>query len=250
MMDYNKISKAFQEQLGLKYLPVGLQFTDKMPENALHIKNKAKACIAPLIFKSAKGKTIAFDKDSTGLPCASFYLGYTDWIFPGIEKFLSNESVFGREPEGFIESPEKAKKMVESFIPKEKRQNTVVFKPISSFEPMEKPTLIVFFANADQISALVYLISFSAPLEERIHTPFASACMSMFTIPLKYALAGKKKAIWGFHDVSARKTLPKDLMSITLTYNLFEEIYSNLDSSFLQTENWKRLKNRNQEMIK
>ena len=114
------------------------------------------------------------------------------------------------------------------------------------FTKNEKPEIVIFFANADQLSALVYLVSFGAPAEERIITQFASACMSIFTVPLKYANEGKKRAVWGLHDVSARKNLPKDIMSFSLTYNLFMEVYNNINDSFIMTENWEKLKHRNQ----
>ena len=104
---------------------------------------------------------------------------------------------------------------------------------------------MILFANADQLSGLVYLINYSSPTEERISTPFASACSSVFTILLKYAQQGLNKAVWGLHDISARKRLLKDLMTISMPYSLFEELYNNIDESFLMTENWKVIKNRN-----
>ena len=246
MKSFSTISTEIQEKLGMRLSPVGMLFSEKMPDDSLHIKKKGVGCITPLIFQSAKGKVVAFNNDTTGWPCSSFYLGYSDWIFPGIEKFLSNESVHGREPERFLKNPKIAKKFVESYIPSKLRSNTIIFKPLELFTKNEKPEIVIFFANADQLSALVYLVTFGAPAEERITTQFASACMSVFTVPLKYANEGKKRAVWGLHDVSARKNLPKDLMSFSLTYNLFMEVYNNINDSFIMTENWEKLKHRNQ----
>ena len=245
MKDFRTISLEIKEKLGMQLSPVGMLFSEKMPDNSLHLKKKRLGCITPLIFKSAKGKVVAFNDDSTGWPCSSFYLGYSEWIFPGIENFLSNESVHGREPERFLKSPKIAKEFVESYTPKEKRRNTIIFKPLELFLKSEKPELVIFFANADQLSALVYLITFGAPMEERIVTQFASACMSIFTVPLKYANEGRKKAVWGLHDVSVRKSLPKDLMSLSMPYNLFMEVYNNISDSFIMKENWEKLKRRN-----
>ncbi len=243
--DFRSISFEIQEKLGMKLSPVGMMFSDKMPDNSLHFRKKGTGCITPLIFKSAKGKVVAFDDNSTGLPCSSFYLGYSKWIFPGIEKFLSNESVHGRQPERLLKNPKMAKEFVESYIPENKRNNAIIFKPLELFLKNEKPVIVIFFANADQLSALVYLISFGAPMEERIVTKFASACMSIFTVPLKYANEGKKMAVWGLHDVSVRKSLPKELMSLSMTYDLFMEVYNNINDSFIATENWEKLKRRN-----
>jgi hypothetical protein len=231
MSDYKRISNEIKEGLGMQFDPVGVCFSDRIPGDAMHFKKESRGCIAPLIFKSARGRVVAFDRPATGLPCASFYLGYSEWIFPGIEKFLSNENVNGREPE--------------RFVPGKMRDNVIIFKPLGLFTESEKPELVLFFVHADQLSALVFLIGYGAPLEERIVTRFASACMSMFTLPLKYAEAGEKKAVWGFHDVSARKRLPRDLMTLTLTYDLFIEVVEHLGESFIQTETWDDLRKRN-----
>jgi hypothetical protein len=245
MTDFDKISVNIQEKLGMELSPVGVFLPEKLPEYAMHLNRKNQGCLATRIYTSAKGKVIAFDEHSTGRACASFYLGYSEWIFPGIEKFLSHETVNGREPERFLKNPEIAKECIEYYVPKEKRNTAIIFKPLELFSKDEKPELVIFFANPDQLSALVFLITYEAPLEERIDTRFASACMSMFTIPLKYAEEGKKKAVWGFHDISARKTIPRDLMSLTMTFDLFREVYGNLGDSFVTTETWEKLRSRN-----
>jgi len=245
MKDLKFISKDIREKLGMNISPVGVLLTDSIPEDAFHFKKKGSGCIATMIYNSSKGKIIAFDENTTGLPCSAFYLGYSDWIFDGIEQFLSNECVWGREPERFIKTPEMAKKFVDSYLHKPHRKGAVVFKPLEFFKGNEKPELVIFFVNADQISALQYLIGFEAPREERIVSRFASACMSIFTVPMEYAQRCEKKAVWGFHDISQRSKIPKEITSMTFTFPLFEEICQNLDESFLSTEHWEKLKERN-----
>jgi hypothetical protein len=68
--------------------------------------------------------------------------------------------------------------------------------------------------------------------------------MSVFTVPILYAEKGEKKAVWGFHDISKRNRISKDITSMTLTYPLFEEICENLDESFVITEHWEQLRER------
>lgn len=245
MRNLKSVSQVFREKLNMNISPVGVLLTDTIPEDSLHFKKKGKGCVATMIYNSAKGTVFAFDKDTTGLPCSAFYLGYTDWIFDGIEKFLSNECVWGREPERFIKNPEMAKEFVESYVPESHRKGAIVFKPLELFTEEEQPELVIFFVNADQISALQYLIGFKAPREERIVSRFASACMSVFTVPMEYAQKGEKKAVWGFHDISVRSKLPQDITSMTFTRPLFEEICEILDESFLHTEHWEKLMRRN-----
>jgi hypothetical protein len=245
MVDYKNISSTFKEKLLLEYQPVGFFYTYKKPDNAVGFKNKGGGCIMPLIFTSVKGKTAAFDENSTGYPCSAFYLGYKDWIFPGIEKFLSNGPFPGRECERIVKTADLAENYVKSLRHAEKEKGWAVFKPLEEFTGEEKPELVIFFANADQLSALTYLLYYDAPEDEdRIVGRFASACAAVTTIPLKYARANQKKAVWGMHDISVRSKLPKDLMTLTFPFELLAEMWLNIENSFLTTTRWNKVANR------
>ncbi len=126
-----------------------------------------------------------------GVPCSAFYLGYGEWIFPGIEYFLSHGPVPGRECERFVKTPELAREYVASFKSARRREGAIVFKPVRAFTAGEEPVAVSLFADADRMSALVFLAHYAHPLSrDRIETGFASACMSLFTIPLRYADEG------------------------------------------------------------
>lgn len=245
MIDYKKISNSFKEKLLLEYHPVGFFYTDKKPDNSIGFKNKGGGCIMPLIFTCAKGKTAAFNEGSTGYPCSAFYLGYKDWIFPGIEKFLSNGPFPGRECERIVKTAGLAENYVKSLRPAEKEKGWAVFKPLEEFSGEEKPEVVIFFANADQLSALTYLLYFDAPEEDdRIVGRFASACAAVTTVPLKYARTNQKKAVWGLHDISVRPKLPKDLMTLTFPFELLAEMWINIEESFLTSERWNKVAKR------
>jgi len=245
-MNVNKTALNLTEKLGLENLPVGMFFSENKPSKAIGFKSKGNGCILPLIFQGAKGKTVAFDHDTTGWNCSAFYLGYQDWIFEGIECFLSDGVVNGRMGERFIKTDKQAKSFVEKFKPEILNKKITVFKPLADFEEDEKPELVIFFANADQISALVYLLHFNAPeRDDLVVTSFISGCGSVVTLPLKLKREGKRQAVWGLHDISVRRRLPKDLMTLTMPYELLSEINNDIDQSFVITENWKELKERN-----
>ncbi|MGV8134664.1 MAG: DUF169 domain-containing protein [Mangrovibacterium sp.] len=233
-------------KLKLQYQPVGLMLAEHKPFNAICFKKSGSGCIASLIFSAAKGKTVAIDKNSTGYACSAFYLGYADWIFNGIEFFLSHSPVpIGMECERFVESPDLAREFVKSYVPLEHTNKTYVFKPVLAFKEDEKPETVLFFANADQLSALVFLIQHAHPLDyDKVKTGFASACQAMVTIPLQYARKGENKAFWGMHDISVRTALPKDIMTMAMPYTLFEEICIQAPQSFLITEKWKQIEKR------
>jgi uncharacterized protein (DUF169 family) len=245
MIDLKQISSSFRNKLLLNYTPVGFYYSEKKPDGALGFKEKGGGCIMPLIFTSAKGKTVAFDENTTGWPCSAFYLGFSDWIFPGIEKFLSNGPFPGRECERIVKTAEQAESYVKSLRSPEKAKGYAIFKPLEEFTAEEKPEVVIFFANADQLSALTYLLYFDAPQDEdRIVGRFASACAAVTTMPVKYARAGQKKAVWGLHDISVRPKLPKDLMTLAFPLELLIEMWENMDESFLNTSRWEKVADR------
>ena len=245
-MCVKELAVSLKEKLGLGNLPIGMFFSESKPENAISFKSKGNGCILPLIFKSAQGKTIAIDQDTTGWNCSAFYLGYQDWIFDGIECFLSDGVVDGREGERFIKTSKQAKSFVEFYQPKTLNTKVTVFKPLSEFEQDETPEIVIFFVNADELSALVYLLHFNAPeSEDRIVTRFISGCGSIVTLPMKLKKEGKMQAVWGMHDISVRRRLPKELMTLTMPYELLIEIAKDIDQSFIITESWKAIRERN-----
>lgn len=237
-IDHSKISKDFKQALALQYSPVGFTTVDEKPEGALGFKKCGTGCIMPLIFTGARGKTVAFDAHSCGYACSAFYLGYTDWIFQGIEHFLSDGSLLSPRCERFIKTPAMAKSFVEASKPAQKTEGFTIFKPLEAFSADEHPEAVIFFANADQLSGLVYLLHFNAPQEERVATHFASACGSVVTFPRLYAKRGEKKAVWGLHDISARARLPQDLMTLSMPFDLLVEVWSEMGESFLKGEQW------------
>lgn len=250
-MNIKELAESFKEKLGLGNFPVGMFFSESRPEHAIGFKSKGNGCILPLIYKSAQGKTIAIDQDTTGWNCSAFYLGYQDWIFEGIECFLSDGVVNGREGERFIKSEIQAKSFVESYRPKTLNTKVTIFKPLSDFEQNEKPEIVIFFVNPDELSALVYLLHFNSPeREDLIVTRFISGCGSIVTLPMKLKNEGKKQAVWGMHDISVRKRLPADLMTLTMPYELFVEINNDIDESFIITDSWKAIKERNNQNTK
>lgn len=59
------------------------------------------------------------------------------------------------------------------------------------------------------------------------------------------AVSFKDKLGLGMHDISVRRRLPKDLMTLTMPYELFAEINKDIDQSFIITDSWKAIKERN-----
>jgi uncharacterized protein (DUF169 family) len=245
-MNTREIGLKLKNDLGLKYFPIGILFSDRMPDNAKKFMKKGAGCIVPLIFSSAKGDIVAIDKDSTGWDCSAFYLGYQDWIFEGIECFLADGVVFGRNGERFIKTKSQAKEYVKSFKPKELNTRVTIFKPLEKFTDEEDPEVVLFFVTPDELSGLVFLLHYNSPdKDDVVISRFLSGCGSIVTMPMKYRVEGTKKAVMGMFDISARLRLPKDILTLAMPVDLLIDMYKEIDKSFIITDNWKNIKERN-----
>ena len=248
MMTPKRIAKDFTEALKLnKYKPCGVFFSNTKPENSLELKRKGNGCIVPLILKASTGIPVVFAEESTGWPCSAFYLGFQDSIFEGIEYFLSNKDDFWRPCERFIQNPGLAKTLIENIQPVKLSKPYLVVKPLEDFADQEEPESVLFFTNADQLSALVFLAHYDAPGNtDRVLAPFASACMALVTMPLKMARKKEQKAVIGLFYISARTRMPANLLSFALPWPFMKKLGEFLPESFLTTHNWKTIKERNE----
>jgi hypothetical protein len=247
LMNPIKIAKSFSDALKLdKYKPCGVYFSDEKPENALELKKKGNGCIVPLILKASTGIPVVFAEESTGWPCSAFYLGFQDTIFEGIEYFLSNKDDFWRPCERFIQDPGLAKTLIENIHPVKPNKTYLVIKPLEEFSADEEPESVLFFVNADQLSALVFLSHFDAPGSmDRVLAPFASSCMALVTLPLKLARKNEEKAVLGNFDIAARTRMPADLLSFALPSTFLKKLAEFLPESFVTTHNWQTIQERN-----
>lgn len=246
-MTPNQIAKDFTEALKLnKYKPCGVYFSNNKPENALELKKKGNGCIVPLILKASTGVPVVFAEESTGWPCSAFYLGFQDTIFEGIEFFLSNKDDFWRPCERFIQNPGLAKTLIENIQPVKPTKHYLVVKPLEDFTNDEEPESVLFFVNADQLSAMVFLSHYDAPGSmDRVLSPFASACMALVTLPMKLTRKKEEKAVTGLFDIAARTRMPSDLLSFAMPYTFLKKLAKFLPESFVTTHNWKTIKERN-----
>lgn len=238
------IGEDFKRTLGSNLHPIGFGYRAERPAGAMSLKTKGNGCVMPLILSAARGKTVAIDEETTGWPCSAYYLGYTNWIFPGIECYLS-DGLPTRECERFIATPHQARMYVERLRAQPHERGVAVFEPLALTADEHRPEVVIFFADADRLSALVFLAHFHDPsMDDRVVAPFASACAAVTTFPLRYARAGQERMVWGMHDIAARARLPRDLMTLAVPMALAEQMHADLDASFIGTSKWKAIQSR------
>ncbi len=245
------------DALKLKMQPVAIIHTDEKPEEGLHFKEgNSFGCVGSMLVATSKKSSLAyFNRKSYGCPGGGTGLGFGDCYgrFP-IDKLLASgdkeiASQMGpagaimEEGERFYKKPEQARKWVESLPLTDVSTEYVVFKSWKLVTEKDKPELIVFFANADQLSALVVMADFTKGTNQSVAAPFGAACQSLL---FGYAEAKKEfpRGVIGFFDISQRSSVDRETLTFTVPYKMFQEMESNVESSFLETHAWKKLQER------
>jgi uncharacterized protein (DUF169 family) len=243
--------------LKLKMQPVAIILTDDKPEDGLHFKEGSMGgCVAVMLVAASKKSRIAFfDRKSFGCPGGGTGLGFGDRYekFP-IDCLLStgNKEIaaqMGRggssmaEGERFYKNPELARKWVDSLPMTDVPTEYVVFKPWEQVTEQDEPELIVFFVNADQLSALVVMADYNRGTNQSVTAPFGAACQSIL---FGYAEAKKEnpRGVIGFFDISQRSVVDGEILTFTVPFRMFQEMEAGVEGSFLERHVWRKLQER------
>jgi uncharacterized protein (DUF169 family) len=236
--------KQFRETLGLKESPLGIYYTNEKPEGVTP-KEGVHACMIGLLQNvRKKGEIIYFDKSHFGCPGGAYYMGFFESPRPNLEYFLSCGIPGEMEGERYIKTPERAREYFARMIPRRAPATYCVFKPVEQFQSGTEPEVIAFFASPDILSGLFTLTNYALERTDAIYAPFSSGCGTILTYPLKEAGKEQPHAILGMFDVSARPMVEKDILTLAMPFSIFLKLLENVADSFLQTESWKKVRNR------
>jgi len=261
-----------EQSLELKYPPLAIFFSRELPAG---VKLSSPLCSMLLIAQAAKGATVALSKDSCRCHGAASGFGLDAFKlddFPGgSEAFLRFLSVgnedweLGRtlrdqlekggapkifvtefsEGEGFCKTPVLVQDWIDSMPEFEPEGPYVVIKPLGELLEKERPKVVSFLVNPDQLSALVVLANFARKGSDNVRIPFGPGCACFGLYAFDEARKDEPKAIIGLTDISARyylgKPLGREILSFTVPRNMFEEMESNAQESFLTRFAWKAM---------
>ncbi|SCM78404.1 conserved hypothetical protein [uncultured Sporomusa sp.] len=231
------------ERLKLRYAPVAVLFTNEKPEKALEFAEGRWGCAAAMLTAAAKGRQAVFSRSTFGCPGGSVGLGLGNMYpnFPGgFEYFLSIGKEGYREGEAYKKTPELAESFVEALPIQEIPEQYVVFKPLAE-ATAEEPRVVVFYANPDQLSALVVLANYGRPGNDNVMIPFGAGCQSTCLIPWNEASQERPRAVVGMTDISARPVIDADLLSFSVPFCMFKEMEANVAGSFLDKHAWQKV---------
>lgn len=232
------------KELRLKYEPVAVLLSNEKPEGALQSKEGQWSCIIPLFIAAAKGKISVFERKTTMCPGGKAGFGFGQFPnYPnGIEYFLTVGKEGKFEGEGYMKNPELGEDFVKCLPITDIPYEYVVLEPLSQIDTTkEKPELIVFYVNTNQLSALTVLANYYRPGIENVMIPFSSGCQSVFLIPYAEAQKENPKAAVGLIDITIRPMIEADMLSFSVPYKMFLDMEKNTDGSFLEKHLWHRI---------
>ena len=239
-----KLWNEFREALGLKESPLGIYYTKDKPEGVTP-KPGIQFCMIALLKKARHdGETVYFDKEHFGCPGGAYYMGFRETPRPDIEYFLSCGIPGQMGGERYIKTPEIARSYFGKMTPRPAPDPYCVFKPIEKFRSGEDPEVVAFFAPPDILSGLFTLANYALELMDGVKAPFGSGCSAILTHPLKEASQEQPRAILGMFDVSARPMVEREILTLSMPYSIFLKLLENVSGSFLETQSWKKARER------
>lgn len=233
------------KRLRLKYSPVGVLFTNEKPQNALEFVEGRWACVTSMLTAAAKGRRAVFSCTTFGCNVGGMGLGFKKQYPDGFEFFLSTGKEGMPDPLAFKKTPELAKNWMRSISSMEMNEKYVVFIPLAEIDAIkEEPKVVVFYANPDQLSALIVLANYGRPGNDNVVAPFASGCQTVCLLPCNEVARQYPRAVIGMTDISARPYIDADLLSFSVPYAMFREMENNIPDSFLDTTGWSKIDKR------
>ncbi len=234
------------EELQTRLLPVAVIYTDRQPEPAPAAEGRPR-CVIQLLRAVAEGRTAVLDRQTLPCPGAGTGLEFADRP-PDPDRlahFLSTGEPGGREGEGYKKTPELARAFLEQMTPAGERRAYRVFKPLAEVDlAVETPELVIFLANPVQLSALVVLANYGRATNDNVCVEFGSGCWSCCRGPHQLGRGERQRAMIGLTDISARGYLPPDVLSFTIPWAMFLEMEGNVKGSFLEKQDWQKVKAR------
>ena len=257
-----------------KHPPIALIWSDEKPEGAMQFQEGRWGCVMWLAASAVKGRPAVCDAKTFGCFGGGVGMGFGNQYrsFPGSEEgfchflssgiegwaegpavaemvkpFLSKETfdnfVHG---ERYVKTPKDVKRFVTCLPIMQIPKRYVVFQPLADVDAdKETPQTVIFFADPDELSALVVLANYGRGSNENAIIPYAAGCQTLGIYPYREAESDRPRAVVGLTDLSARvcirKQLGDNLLSFAMPFSLFKEMEANVEGSFLQRRTWQEL---------
>lgn len=144
------------------------------------------------------------------------------------------------DDEGLKASHELMAQWLDSRAPYEPEHEHLLIGPLHPGQYQYLKT-VTFYVTPDQLSLLALGAQyFSAPTDPApVIAPFGSGCAQLLYL---FEDLGAPQAMVGATDIAMRQYLPPDLLALTVTRPMFEQLCALDEQSFLYKPFWQRLK--------
>jgi uncharacterized protein (DUF169 family) len=249
------MKSKIMDSLNFRIQPIGVEFSNEKPAEAIEFGSEKRVCVIAMLLAASKGKTVAVTDETC--TCAGGAVGLcrgdaftrrnhqtTGLLSTGMRcenpEDLPAHLQYG---ERFFESPALVQRWKDSMPYVDELSEYIIFKPLVEYEIESPPDIVLLFTNPDQLSALVIMSGYSRGTALNVVAPFVASCQSIL---LAYNEIGKDEpnAIMGGFDIAQRHLLPKEVLTLTMPYQMYKEIENGVDEGCLTTEAWRRIESR------
>jgi len=243
------------EMLHLELEPVGVFLGNEGASCDLDASPGNRNCIVPLLLSAARGKTVSVDDKACNCPGGTVGCCFGDGFTrknPNIHKMLSQGLGDAAPPQGpahlkqgerFFCDEAAALRWRESLPFSDRGFPRVVFAPLSRWEEVGAPDLVLVFAKPDQLSALIAMLGSHNGRALNAIAPFGAACHSI-VFAAEQLEKPQPMAVMGLFDISQRNAAISSYLSLTMPLSLWEDLGKDLEKSCLTTHAWKKVEER------
>lgn len=223
-------------------MPLAIYYGDELKDVELPPAPKENphgyTCIFAQLNKVRKGQARAFNANNIGCFGGIGTLGFAP------VKIDENMINFLTKVECFKKSEKEVRQMMEKNPPQMVKSKYLIFKPFDQLHDEDKPEVISFFAEPDVISALHALAHYDKAEPNSVLSPFGSGCDTLVGLAMKEINNKTNRPIMGGFDPAMRKCVMKNTLTFSIPFERFKEMIYNVDTSFLNTYIWEKLKKR------
>ena len=246
------------EMLHLELEPVGVFLGNADATCDMQAQPGKRNCVVPFLLSAARGKIVGIDEEGCTCPGGTVGCCFGDGFArknPNIHVMLSQGMGAAAPPqapihlvegERFFCDAETALKWRNAMPFSDAGYPRVVFAPQSRWGEIGAPDLVLVFADADQLSALVTMLGFHNGRTVNTIVPYGAACHSI-VFAVEQMGKAEPMAVMGLFDISQRSKAIGDYLSLTMPYAMWEALSDGLERSCLTTHAWKQIEARRAE---
>jgi hypothetical protein len=225
-------------------LPICLFYSEDDSYQQFLLPVKGRMCMIGQLATVFRGQDMAFVGETIGCPGGRRYLGFTQALMPNFEFFLSCGIPGQLEGERYKKTPELVRDFMKESPVFSAPAKYAVFKRWDRLAGEELPEVVIFFSPPDVLSGLFTLSGFDEKDRNSVIAPFGAGCATIAQYPLLEAKSPEQRAVLGMFDVSARLSVPAQVLSFAAPMAKFARMIGNMDESFLITDSWAKVKSR------